>query len=135
MATTRITLSGPLFDGHAQEAADRFCAEITRELAEIGATWIKLDTQRMDKSGRGGTGRAAGGVEIVGQGPNWVIRGGIREGQYAWPWLEGDSKRNQSTGFKGYHSFRRTRLRLRRQAGPRIGEVLQKYLAEMGGAA
>jgi hypothetical protein len=133
MAMTRIKLSGPLFDGHAQEAAERFCAEMTRELAEIGATWIKLDTQRMDKSGRGGTGAAAGGVEIVGQGPNWVIRGGIREGEYSWPWLEGESKRNQTTGFKGYHSFRRTRLRLRRQTTSRIEEVLQKYLAEMGG--
>lgn len=134
MATTRVKLEGPLFDGRADEAAAEFCRALALEVAEIGRDWIKLDTQRMDKSGRGGTGAAAEGVELIAETPNYVIRGGIRKGRSSWPWLEGTSKRNQSTGFKGYHTFRRTRLRMRRQVTPYAQELLDKYLARMGGA-
>ena len=133
MATTKVILSGPLFDGEAAAAASEFTASLAKEIAEIGATWIKLDTQRMNKSGRGDTGRAAGGVKLAGSGSQWVISGGIHKGEYAWPWLEGTSKRNQSTGFKGYKTFSRTRARIRKQATPFAQERLKSYLAEMGG--
>lgn len=132
MARTKVILTGPLFDGSADEAATEFTRALAKEVAEIGRDWIKLDTTRMDKSGRS-TGAAAEGVELIGQGPNWVIRGGIRKGQYSWPWLEGESRRNESTGFKGYHTFRRTRLRMRRQVTPFAQEKLHEYLARMGG--
>jgi hypothetical protein len=134
MATTRIRLQGPLFDGRAERAARDFEQHLAREIAEIGQAWIKLDTGRMDKSGRGGTGRAAEGVMLTGAGTSYRIRGGIRAGEYSWPWLEGDSKRNLTTGFKGYHSFRRTRLRMRRQVTPYAQKLLDEYLPRMGGA-
>jgi len=133
MATTRVKISGPLFDGRAQQAADELAAALARETAELGAYMIKRDTERMTKSGSD-TGRAAGGVELIGQGPDWVIRGGIREGEYSWPWLEGTSKRNASTGFRGYHTFRRTRLRLRKQAVPNLNAIVAEYTEKMGGA-
>jgi hypothetical protein len=132
MATTRIKLSGPLFDGQAEKAAKDFTDSLAGEIAEIGRDWIKLDTQRMTKSGSD-TGAAAAGVELAGGNGAYVIRGGIRKGQYAWPWLEGASRRNQSTGFKGYHSFRRTRLRMRKQVTPFAELRLEEYLARMGG--
>jgi hypothetical protein len=135
MATTKVILSGPLFSGEASAAARELTDSLAREMAEIGQTWIRVEAMGMDKSGRGGTGRAAAGVHLDGGNGAYVISGGIRKGEYAWPWLEGDSKRNQSTGFKGYHTFRRTRLRLRRQAGPYIEAKLQEYLALMGGGS
>jgi hypothetical protein len=132
MATTRIKLSGPLFDGGAEKAAHDFTDSLAFEIAEIGRDWIKLDTQRMTKSGSD-TGAAAAGVEMTGGNGAYVIRGGIRTGQYAWPWLEGTSRRNQSTHFGGYHSFRRTRLRMRKQVTPFAELRLEEYLARMGG--
>ena len=134
MATTKVILSGPLFDGQASEAARDFTDSLAHEVAEIGRDWIRIEATGMDKSGRGGTGKAAGGVEgPIGSNGAYVIRGGIREGKYAWPWLEGDSKRNQSTGFKGYHTFRRTRLRMRKQVQPFAQARLEQYLLMMGG--
>jgi len=132
MATTKVTLTGPLFDGEAARAAAEFTDSLTKEIAEIGQTWIKLDTQRMTKSGSD-TGAAAEGVKLAGGGGQYVISGGIHEGKFAWPWLEGTSKRNQSTGFKGYGTFRRTRLRMRKQVTPFAQAKLKEYLAEMGG--
>lgn len=134
MATTRIKLSGPLFDGQADAAARDFTDSLAHEIASIGRDWIRLEAMGMDKSGRGGTGAAAEGVELAGGNGAYRIFGGIRQGRYAWPWLEGESRRNQSTKFKGYHTFRRTRLRMRKQVTPFAQAKLEEYLARMGGS-
>jgi len=134
MATTKVTLSGPLFDGTARQAAAEFTASLVKEVAEIGRDWIRLDTDRMTKSGSD-TGAAAAGVELAGSGMQWVISGGVREGRYSWPWLEGTSRRNASTGFAGYGTFRRTRLRMRTQVTPFAQQKLNEYLPRMGGEA
>lgn len=133
MATTKVVLSGPLFGGQAAAAAADFTDSLAHEIAEIGRDWIKLDTARMTKSGSD-TGAAAEGVELAGGNGAYVIKGGIREGRYAWPWLEGTSKRNQGNSFKGYHTFRRTRLRMRKQVTPFAQQRIEEYLARMGGS-
>ena len=132
MARTRVVITGPLFDGQAAEAASEFNRELTREIAEIGRDWIKLAAHGFDKSGRN-TGAAAEGVMLTGAGTSYTLSGGIRQGEYSWPWLEGDSKRNVSTGFKGYKTFRRTRLRMRKQVTPYAQLLLHRYLARMNG--
>jgi hypothetical protein len=134
MATTKITLSGPLFSGQAAAAAADFTDSLAHELAEVAQTWIRLDTQRMTRSGSD-TGHAAEGVELAGGNGTYTISGGIRKGEYSWPWLEGTSKRNVSTHFPGYHSFRRTRLRMRKQVMPLADARLKEYLERMGGEA
>ena len=132
MATTKIILSGPLFTGQATEAAREFTDSLANEVAQIGRDWIRLDTERMTKSGSD-TGQAAEGVKLSGGNGAYVISGGIHKGKYAWPWLEGTSKRNQSTGFKGYKTFSRTRLRMRKQVTPFAQQRIEQYLLMMGG--
>ena len=134
MATTKVTLEGPVFDDEAAYAADQFTADLATTIAAIGQTWIKVEAHGFDRSGRN-HGAAADGVEIVGQGANWTIRGGIRKGKYSWPWLEGTSKRNATTQFKGYKTFSRTRARMRRQVTPWAQAELNKFIAAMGGEA
>ena len=132
MPTTKVVLSGPLFTGEAAAAAKAYTDDINHELAEIARDWIKLDTGRMTKSGSD-TGAASDAVKLSGGNGAWTISGGISKGKYAWPWLEGTSKRNQSTGFKGYKTFSRTRARIRKQALPYAQQRLEQYLAQMGG--
>ena len=132
MATTKIRLEGPLFTGEAEKAAAEFSRDLTREIAEIGRDWIKIEAHGFSKSGRN-TGAAAEGVMLTGAGTSYTISGGIRQGEYSWPWLEGESKRNVSTGFKGYKTFRRTRLRMRKQVTPYAQLLLHRYLARMNG--
>ena len=133
MATTKITIAGPVFDGDAAAALAEFTDTLAGEVAAVGVTWIKLDTQRMDRSGSD-TGAAADGVLLAGSGSRYVITGEMRKGRVWWPWLEGISARNQSTGFKGYKSFRRTRLRMRKQVTLNA-QVLLDSIAERLGAA
>lgn len=134
MATTSVRIEGPLFTGEAEQAAEEFTRSLAARIAVWGQQEIQIEAHGFDKSGRGGTGSAAEGVELVGQGRDWVIRGGIREGQYSWPWLEGESPRNQTTPFKGYHVFRRTRLRMRRQVTPWAQQELEEFIVRMGGS-
>jgi hypothetical protein len=132
MGTVKVVLTGPLFTGEADAAARDFTDSLAGEVAEIGRDWIRLDTERMTRSGSD-TGAAAEGAVLAGGNGAYTITGGIREGRYAWPWLEGTSRRNQSTGFGGYHTFRRTALRMRKQVTPFAQQRLEEYLARMGG--
>lgn len=139
MATSRIVVhaEGPLFDGEAQAAVTEWLDSAKQEIADIGATWIKIEAHGFNRSGRGGTGQAAQAVTVSRYGPlNDVrIRGGMAAGQVWWPWLEGISPRNASTGFKGYKTFRKTRLRLRRIATPFAQQRLEEFIARLGGGA
>jgi hypothetical protein len=49
------------------------------------------------------------------------------------PWLEGKSKRNESTGFGGYHLFRKTAAALRKRAIDVLQHRLDEFIGRMGG--
>jgi hypothetical protein len=131
---TDVFRYGPIFDGRAEFSVEEFQADVTRTAAEVGRDMLRVAALGMDKSGRGGTGAAARGVLLFPIGiAAWRIYGAQIKGKVWWPWLEGDSKRNLSTKFKGYHAFRATRWKLTR-AIPAIAEMkLAEYLPEMGG--
>jgi hypothetical protein len=133
--TVEMTREGPLFDGRASEAVKQWLDDTKQEVADIGADWIRLAALGMDKSGRGGTGRAAAAVEVSKYGPFNDVRvfGGMVTGQVWWPWLEGVSTRNVGSKFKGYHVFRLTRLRLRRIVTPLAQQRLEEFIGRMGG--
>lgn len=121
-----------MFDGRAEKDVDDYRANLAKHLAEIGQNWIQTIAQDMDKSGRGGTGRAAEGVQLrTSNLDTYYIWGEMTQGEVWWPWLEGVSKRNMSTRYKGYRTFRRTRGRLNKYALPYAQEQLAKYIEEM----
>jgi hypothetical protein len=131
--TVDCRVDGPLADGRADAVLRQWRDATVREITQAGRDYIAAEAQTFDRSGRGGTGRAAAGVQAHAAGGEGTITGGIREGEFSWPWLEGTSKRNFTTGFKGYRTFRRTRLRLDREAQA-IGErELARVLPLIGG--
>jgi hypothetical protein len=130
-----VTREGPLFDGRADEAVKEWLDATKKEVADIGADWIRIAAHGFNKSGRGGTGRAAEAVTVSRFGDFNDVRifGGMVEGKVWWPWLEGDSRRNVGSKFKGYHVFRLTRLRLRRHVTPIAQQRLEEFIGRMGG--
>lgn len=131
-----VEAKGPVFDGVADRVMHDVVGAAVAELADIGQTDIKIAANAMDKSGRGGTGRAAAGVQVLDRGEfTKVIWGDMVEGQVWWPWLEGTSKRNRSTGFKGYHAFRTERFRLGHYAPQVLEAKLAERIGEIGGHA
>lgn len=130
-ATAYVDVHGPLFDGTAEKVID----EIKDEIAKRGAQYARdrLAEIPMDK-----TGRAHGGfqenLKVVKRDLGYAVPGPMVTG-VAWaPWLEGVSKRNATTRFKGYRPFRTVAKELQDGKAQEIAEkVVKDYLPEMGG--
>jgi hypothetical protein len=136
-------LSGPIPDGAAPHIVRDFSERATERLAETAADWIRIDANAMDRSGRGGTGRAAAGVTVSsrsamafagGGGVERVVFGEMIRGQVWWPWLEGTSQRNRSTRFKGYHTFRNNSRKLDEHLQEIIRPLVEDMVRQLGGA-
>lgn len=81
-----------------------------REAAEIGTDWID---ERLNQVLRTQTPYYRLQIEAHQVPHGWAITdGGVVYG----PWLEGVSRRNMSSRFKGYHTFRYARQRLAEKA-------------------
>jgi hypothetical protein len=81
-----------------------------QEAAEIGADWVD---ERLNSVLRKQTPYYRLQVAARKTPPGWVITdGGVVYG----PWLEGVSRRNQTTRFKGYRTFRTIAQRMARES-------------------
>lgn len=122
-----VSVTGPIYDGTAEAAADDFVEDTTHELALMGQDMVqaRLRSVLKDETGhyrsRVTTDRASAGWVLTDQG---VIYG---------PWLEGTGSRNRTTRFKGYGTFRRTRQELAAKADTVADKNLDRYLDRMGG--
>lgn len=121
-----VRLSGPILDGQAADAVRGFLDDATREVGRVGADDVGLQLIRVLKNPTGfyesniRWERAQDDMVVH---DNKVVYG---------PWLEGVSSRNQTTRFRGYHTFRLVAQALRRKA-PQIAErVLRRYMGRLG---
>ena len=136
---------GPLFTGEADKLLKEWARNTAKALADEGAE--KLRAWNFDKGVRGrdargrftheASGRSRGGfranINVITDGPVARIPGPMITGVVWAPWLEGTSKRNNSTGFKGYHMFRDTAKGLRERASEVGQDELDKILPRLGG--
>lgn len=114
-------LSGPLFDGSANAIVEQFAegaviAVATRGLAEVHTNLnasIKYPTPYYETQIN--ISQVRNGLSVNDRG---VIYG---------PWLEGTSKRNGRSRFKGYASFRRARQYLERN----VDRIIQAEFSAM----
>jgi hypothetical protein len=126
----QASVVGPLSNGEAVKALSDWSESVAAALGKEGVDLLRAFP--MDK-----TGRAHGGFQsnlnVVQQGSTARIKGPMISGVTWSPWLEGTSRRNSSTRFKGYHLFRKTRQELQRRA-PEIGQrELDKIMPRLGG--
>lgn len=128
--TAYVRPSGPIADGLGAAVMEKFTAAARQAIADEGAKMLREFP--MDKSGRARGGFQAN-LHVLQAGSAVRIRGGLVTGVTWAPWLEGTSKRNMSTSFKGYHLFRKTRLELDRRAAEISEAKLQEYLPQIGG--
>lgn len=124
-------VSGPLANGDAERAAEDWARNTTQALADKGVELLRATP--MNKTGRA-RGGFEGALKVQRVSPTQTRIPGPTERRVTWaPWLEGVSKRNESTGFGGYHMFRKTRLQLQKMAPDIAQEELDKVLPRMGG--
>lgn len=133
-------IQGPLFKRTAPSVLLKAGEATLRELVELGE-------QRLDEAlrprpagvylsvsearqGQSSTGHYRRNVHGKVSGLSGVITdGGVIYG----PWLEGVGSRNQSTRFKGYATFRKTKQWLERKARSVAREHIKKAVRQLGG--
>lgn len=135
MGTLRVKVdcrvSGPVADGSADKAAQEWAENTTQALADQGVELLKAFP--MDKTGRS-RGGFEGALKTARVSPTQTRIPGPQERGVTWsPWLEGTSKRNESTKFGGYKLFAKTRLQLQKLAPQIAQEELDKVIGQMGG--
>jgi hypothetical protein len=126
-----IEAGGPLLEpGRAAHVIKAWAHDTVKELADDGTRTLRA--WPMNKSGRA-RGNFASALHAKVSGAEARIPGPMITG-FTWsPWLEGNSKRNNSTRFKGYRLFRKTAEDLRKKAAG-VGErVLRRYIGQIGG--
>lgn len=97
-----ITLSGPLFDGRAEEAMGQLGDTVMDRVADYAVDEIRSDVRFLAERRTGNYEQnvvvyRTADSRIVSD--SWIVYG---------PWLEGVANRNATTTFKGYSMFRRT---------------------------
>ena len=124
-----VEARGPLFDGAAPGIIRDWLDLVKQDVADEGVR--RLRAVRMNKTGRG-TGHYQAEIRTtrVGAGDiridNPVVYG---------PWLEGVSQRNESTRFKGYKLWRKTRQSLQADAADIAEKRMPELVAKLGGGA
>jgi hypothetical protein len=130
--TAAVSVQGPLADGTADRVLQEWANNTAQALADQGVAALRAFP--MDKTGRARSG-FQDALKSRSRGPGITeIPGPMITGVTWAPWLEGTSKRNESTGFKGYKLFAKTRLQLQKQA-TQVGDAeLAKLMPQIGGA-
>lgn len=125
--TVEFQLSGPLFDGRADEALEQFIQAAERNIAGYGVDQIRRQLGWVEQHE---TGYYQAHIKDRATPDGYLIT----DSRVVYgPWLEGTSERNQSTRFKGYHTFRLMTTQLVRSSVFLAEDVIDPYLARMGG--
>lgn len=123
MFDARMIRRGPMFNGKTAAALHTYSDQVGYKVATYAEDQIQA---RLGQVLQHPTGyyqskvtveRAGSGYRVTDQG---VIYG---------PWLEGTSSRNQTTSFKGYQTFRRTKAIVDQKAPGIAAELLGRYKA------
>lgn len=117
-----IDLTGPLFDGKLPEDIAEAIADAGIMVAEEAVDQIR---NRLDINLQNPTGYYRSNIDWFPRGESFVVSdSGVVYG----PWLEGVSRRNASSSFKGYEIFRRVRRDLDTVAHDIAQEVISARL-------
>lgn len=145
MAT--VTVSGPLFDGRAEEALHRGITEARHAVARAG---VKLTQAAFADSIKVNTGRHVSSIQTIDESRIFVSHSNRKvytmpivvedpanetlvtsDNATYGPWLEGTGSRNETTRFKGYNGFRRAAQELDRTADGIASDALEPHVREM----
>lgn len=120
-----VSISGPVLTGTAAPAMAAMVNEMQYYVASQGLANVQYN---LDRSIRYPTPYYETQVTVQRQHDDWVVHD---RGVVYGPWLEGVSRRNATTRFKGYHSFRRATQQLSQQAPQIIARILREWIGRI----
>ena len=127
--------SGPIFDGLAPEMIDKFMLKATDRLAETARDWIKIDAEGDGQVGPRRHRPRRRGVELQPQRRDDLRLGAMTQGEVRVA-VAGRHQQaeHDSTGFRGYHTFRNAKQKLADHTDAIIQPLVDDLVRELGGA-
>lgn len=120
-----IEETGPLFNGQASAAITDFTNELKKQIAEEGQKDVKAQLGMVLKNP---TGYYEGHIQTT----NLSNAYSINDSDVIYgAWLEGVGRRNSTTRFKGYATFRKMAQTLDRKVEAIANRVLQHFIGRM----
>ncbi len=120
-----VTRSGPLFDGRASAAALKYAITAREAVAQEAVNRIRA---RLGDVLVNPTGLYEAAIHAENAADDVMVTDlPVVYG----PWLEGAGKRNETTRFKGYHTFRLVSQQLDRDSAAIAARQLPPYVVEM----
>lgn len=134
----KVSTSGPVFSGEANRLLEKAAQEAVQELVEMGeqrldeklrprpaGVFLSVQQAQRGKASTGNYRRNVHGMvkRLIGT----ITDGGVVYG----PWLEGISRRNQTTRFKGYAQFRKTRDFLQGKSRKVLEKHIRRFVRRM----
>jgi hypothetical protein len=122
-----VRMSGPILDGRGPEIVRRNTREMESQVADEG---LRRVHQRLGQVLKHPTGYYESRVVKTTRSSGYdvddsrVVYG---------PWLEGVSSRNDSTRFKGYHTFQMVGQQLEADTPRIVQEQTRRMIGELGG--
>lgn len=121
-----VTVSGPVFDSRAAEAAKDYAKHVQEALADKAADMVRA---KMDSSFKHNEGKYVSSIHVEASDAHAMVTD-MNAFVYG-PWLEGVGSRNETTRFKGYHSMREAASEIDAQAGSIADEEIKPYVERM----
>lgn len=123
--SVKVTTSGPLFDGQLKREIALANDDIERE---VGQAVVNQVTARLRRSMQHPTGFYVRQVRTDRRLDSLVVTdGGVIYG----PWLEGVSRRNRASRFKGYAAFRRAAQQADQDAQKVAERVVDNHIGRL----
>lgn len=126
--STSVTMRirGPVVEGKTAQPVAHMVRDVDRALAdELKDTWLRFLKAKV-RHWTGAYGRKIHVKHTARQ--SEVTDGGVVYG----PWLEGTSRRNRTTRFKGYAAAKRARADVDKRAAAIANKVIESHLRELG---
>jgi len=118
--------SGPLFTGEVKRLVTQYLFAATGAVAGEGVNLVRA-SGHSDYKNPTGYYESHVVTDLVSDSSTAVWDSDVIYG----PWLEGISSRNQSTRFKGYHTFRKMTAALDRRAQGIAYRILDRFVERM----
>lgn len=126
-ADVTVETTGPLFDGSASRILAAFEADATEQVAQAAHQQL----QRSMAVFKNPTGYYRSRTVTDLRAPDHAV---VHDSNVIYGnWLEGTSRRNDETRFKGYHLYRKTTQNIEKLAPRMVERIMAGYVRRFGG--
>lgn len=125
MLTAKVHVDGAIFEGNPKETIDAYLDAAVNKVAAMGEADVQIRLRQVLQ-------HPTGNYQAHIQTRHLFDAAVVYDGRVVYgPWLEGTDKRNKTTRFRGYATFRRVRDLLAAKAQVIADQLMDQYIRRL----